>query len=133
MCNMVSQLWSEDFTTDQVLDIAIAGFCMNWPEITNDNLAKYFPQSELNSHHIYVNSDEAAVINPNTDVVLFGNSKVDITINSDEKKITVWILDNSSATVKVSENALVVIDLIGEGSFLNVEGNSKRVTKVFKR
>lgn len=55
MCNMISQFCTEDLTTDQVFDIAIAGFYMNWPEITNDNLAN--PHSELNSQHIYVNSD----------------------------------------------------------------------------
>lgn len=55
MCNMISQFCTEDLTTDQVLDIATAGFCMNWPEITNDNLAN--PHSELNFQYIYVNSD----------------------------------------------------------------------------
>lgn len=134
ICDFINEKWTDNMTTSQVLDIAIAnvGFCMRWPEITNENMAKLFPVRELHNHHIYINNDTFKIKNPGTDVVLFGNASGDITIDSDEKIINIWLRDNSSAKIHIGGNALVNIDTLDDDVNVEVDSGSKRLTKVFK-
>lgn len=125
MCSSYTEDWQNDKTYQELIDVMKSDplFVYRVPYIRNDMISNYFDHNLLKQNDIYVNDDEITKLNTNC-IFLFGNSKVDISLNDGEYRF--YLFENSNLNIKVSEGCFIKVYLLEKSKCIINTENIKR-------
>lgn len=110
MCNSYHLEWLTDKTYQELIDTMKSDplFVYRVPYIRDEMISNYFPHQLLVENDVYISGDDITNINTNC-IFLFGNSKCNLTLNSDKYRF--YLYENSELILNVSDDCEIKVYL----------------------